>query len=220
MPLQGSLREMSLANLIQVNCQEMRSARLTLANRGHSGEVYFSDGQVVDARLGTRVGAEAVYELLAWDEGSFVLDRDVAAPDKTITEDWRTLLLEGMMHMPERAVVDNKAESNMKEELLTQLRTIDGVTGAVIASSDGVVLDADIADGDGEREAAVAVFVGSAANQLGETLQLDSFAHGVVILRNKRILVLQQPDRYVGLILGESASPTIVASAANQIFKK
>ena len=220
MPLQGSLREMNLANLIQVNCQEMRSARLTLDHAGQIGEVYFSDGQVVHAALGTLVGEPALFELLAWDEGTFVLDRDVHAPEKTVTLGWNELLLEGMKRAAERPVVKSEVEEKMKPDTLAQLKAIDGVTGVVISASDGIVLGADIPESDGEHEAAVAVFIGTAAGQLGETLQLSDFAHAVVMLKNKRLLVLRQPDRYISLVLGEHTSPTIVANAAAEVFKK
>ncbi len=220
MPMQGNLKEMSLATLIQVNCQEMRSARLTLMYHGQKGEVYFSDGQVAHAVLGTHTGEEALYEMLLWDEGSFILDRDLPTSEKTITTNWQELLLEGMKRLPARQAQEKKAQGSMSTEMLAQLKAIEGVTGAVIAASDGVVLAADVPDSDGENEAAVAVFVGSAANQLGETLQLDTFGQGVVALKNMRILVLQQPDRYVGLLLGENASPAIVASTATRVLKK
>lgn len=220
MPLQGSLREMSLANLIQVNCQEMRSAHLTLTANGQEGEVYLSDGQVVHAALGEHIGEEAIYEMLMWENGTFVLDLEKAAPEKSITLGWQQLLLKGMMQLPERQIAPKPAEGNMNPDAMTQLKAIDGVSGAVISSCDGVVLGSDVAESDGENEAAVAVFVGSAANQLGQALQLDAFQHGLVVLKNKRILVLEQPDRYVGLVLGENASPAIVASAATQVLKK
>ncbi len=219
MPLQGNLQEMSLANLIQVSCQEMRSAELTLQRADQIGDVYFSDGQVVHATLGTLRGEEAVYELLTWDNGTFVLDRDVAAPEKTITINWSALLLEGMKRVAERPTI-RKKEETVKPDTLAQLRAIDGVAGAVIAASDGIVLGAEIPGSDGENEAAATVFTGSAAEQLGQALQLGAFGHGLVALKNKRLLVLQQPDRYIGLVLGENASPTIVANAANEVLKK
>ncbi len=220
MSLQGNLKEMSLANLIQVNCQEMRSAHLTLTAHGQQGEVYLSDGQVVHAALGEHVGAEAIYEMFLWEVGSFVLDLDQPPPEKSITVGWQELLLKGMMQMPERQTAEKKVEESMNPDTLSQLKAIDGVSGAVISSCDGVVLGASVPESDGENEAAVAVFIGSAANQLGQALQLDAFQHGLVVLKNKRILVLEQPDRYVGLVLGENASPAIVASAAVQVLKR
>lgn len=219
MPLQGNLKEMSLANLIQVNCQEMRSARLTLTQHGQVGEVFLSDGQVVHATLGAQVGAPAVYEMLFWDAGEFVLDLDIAASEKSIDLRWQDLLLQGMMEAPQRRVVGEPAEEKMNPDILEQLGAIEGVRGAVISANDGVVLGAAVPDSTGESEAAVAVFVGSAANQLGDALQLAAFQHGTVALKSRRILVLEQPDRFIGLVLNENASPAIVASAAEKLFK-
>ncbi|MBM3128015.1 MAG: DUF4388 domain-containing protein [Chloroflexi bacterium] len=218
MPLQGNLQEMSLANLIQINCQEMRSAQLTLTRADQTGEIYFSDGQVVHATLGARRGEDAIYALLAWDDGTFVLDRDVPTPEKTIAAPWGALLLEGMKRVAESPAALTE-EADMRPDALAQLRALNGVAGVVIAASDGIVLGADIPGSDGENEAAAAVFTGSSAEQLGQVLQLGTFGHGLVILKNKRLLILPQPDRYVGLVLGENASPTIVANAASDALK-
>ena len=220
MSLQGSLKEMSLANLIQVNCQEMRSARLTLSSKNQKGEVFLSDGQVVHAAQGSRAGEPAIFEMLAWDEGTFMLELDIAAPERSIAVDWHELLLKGMMQVPERHAADQPARGTVDQAVLARLDAIEGVRGAVISASDGVVLAASLPDSQGENEAAVAVFVGTAANQLGQELLLDSFDHGVVSMENKRVLVLQQPDRYVGLLLGENVSAALVTRAANQVFEK
>jgi predicted regulator of Ras-like GTPase activity (Roadblock/LC7/MglB family) len=230
MPLQGSLRELSLANLIQVNCQEMRSARLALANRSEKGEVYFSDGQVVHAVDDTRSGEEALFHMLLWEDGTFTLDTDVHAPETSIHTPWSDLLLEGMKRLSEWQTeegsstkvqdLDRREEGAMVPGTLTQLKTIDGVTGVVIAACDGVVLASNVPEGDGEREAAVAVFVGAAANQVGEAMQFEAFDQGIVTLKNKRVLVISQPDRYIGLWLAENASPAIVGNAATQILKQ
>ncbi len=219
MPLQGNLDEMSLANLIQVNCQEMRSARLTLTHKGQKGEVYFSDGQVVHASIGDLAGADAVYELLRWDTGSFTLETDVRAPEKSVDTTWSDLLLEGMKRLADWQMVEQTTEAPGAPGILQKLRALEGVAGAVVAACDGVVLAADMPGSDGERESAIAVFVGLAAHQITETLTLGSFSQCVVSLKNKRVLVLEQPDRYYGLWLEENASPAIVSNAAAQVLR-
>jgi predicted regulator of Ras-like GTPase activity (Roadblock/LC7/MglB family) len=219
MPLQGNLDEMSLANLIQVNCQEMRSARLTLTYKGQKGEVYFSDGQIVHASVGTLAGADAIYELLRWDAGIFTLETDVPPPEKSVDTPWSQLLLEGMKQLADWQMVEQKAEGAAAPGILEKLRALNGVGGAVIAACDGVVLAADVQGSDGERESAIAVFVGLMAHQISDTLTLGSFNQCVVTLKNKRVLVLEQPDRYVGLWLEENASPAIVGNAAAQVLK-
>ncbi len=103
MPLQGNLEDMNLANLVQIMCQEMRSARIAVTNSHRSGEIYLSDGQIVHASVGTLSGREALYELLSWDHGTFVFDGDVHAHEKTISAGWNELILGAMMQAAERA---------------------------------------------------------------------------------------------------------------------
>ncbi len=220
MPLQGRLKEMSLANLVQVNCEEMRAARISLAFKGQKGEVYFSDGQVVHAVAGSQTGEEALYTLLMWEDGAFTLETDVHAPDRTIRTPWSELLLEGMKRAAEWQATERKPDPSPASDLLRRLRAIDGVTGAVIAACDGVVLDADMPEGNAEREAAVAVFVGSAAGQIQKNLKLDPFTQGIVTMKNKRMLVLGQPDRFIGLLLADNTSPAIVGNKAADILGK
>ncbi len=224
MPLQGNLKDMSLANLIQINCQEMRTARLSLLHQGKTADIFFSDGQVVHAENETKSGEEVIFQSLSWDDGTFTLDTDVPAPERTINTAWPILLLEGMKRAAEwqreidRAVESLSIEGKKGSDTLSQLKAIDGVAGAVIASSDGVVQSSDIPDSDGEREAAVAVFVGGAARQITDALQLGTFQHGIVFWKNRRVLVLQTSDRYFGLVLGEHGSPALVATAAMRIL--
>jgi predicted regulator of Ras-like GTPase activity (Roadblock/LC7/MglB family) len=89
------------------------------------------------------------------------------------------------------------------------------VSGAVIVARDGTVL-AEAIESDAEKEGAVAVFVGNAADQIGEAMALGSFDWGVVTMGKDRMLVLEQPDFFVGLLLMEKASPALVASEAEE----
>ncbi len=223
MPLQGNLKEMSLANLVQVNCQEMRSAHLTLDQQGQKGEVYLSDGQVVHAALygrtgGKMEGEEALYRLLSWDAGTFTLETETHPPQKTIDRPWQELLLEAMKRLAEWQSIEPPAEAAVTPDVLSRLCAIDGVEGAVITASDGVVLAANMPGSDGEREAAVAVFVGAAAQQMGNSLELGNLTQATVTLKARRVLILAKPDRYVGLWLGTHVSPTIVGNSAAQIL--
>lgn len=102
--LQGSLRSMSLASIIQVNCEERNTGGLHLRNRGKEGRIYFKDGRVVHASLGNTIGTEAVYQLLNWEKGQFRLEMDQAPPLKTIDAGWSELVLEGLRRIDESAV--------------------------------------------------------------------------------------------------------------------
>lgn len=220
MSLTGNLSEISLANLIQVNCQDMRAARLELFHQNYRGELFFSDGQVVHAVQGSLRGIDAVAEMLKWRDGTFSVENETSSPDQSITLSWKELLIEAMK---QSAHVSPMASSELPlppSEPLLALNSIEGVLGHVIAASDGTVLSARIPDTDGESEAAVTVFVGGAAEQIGGTLSLGPLERGLVQGGSSRILVFKQNDRYIGLALREQASPALVATAASQILSR
>jgi predicted regulator of Ras-like GTPase activity (Roadblock/LC7/MglB family) len=230
MALQGSLQDMSVADLIQHNCQEGRTARIDL-RRGGDGQtavLYLEQGQIVHAESQGESGEEIVYRVLAWTEGAFSVEPGQPAPAHTIQRSYAGLLLEGMRRIDEgtaegdasqaagssaggKAGRSSAKEEGSMSERLQGLRSIEGVTGVVIAARDGVVLEHAL-EGDPDKEGAVAVFVGYAAAQVGQSLALGNFEWGTVAIGKETMLVVEQPDFYVGLLLAEKASPALVAS--------
>lgn len=234
MALQGSLQDMSVADLIQHNCQEGRTARIDLRHTtdGRSAAMFLEQGQIVHAESQGESGEEVVYRVLAWAEGTFSVEPGVPAPAHTIQRSYAGLLLEGMRRIDEGVEPPPAAErsdgppagrSSAKEEgsmseRLQGLRSIEGVMGVVIAARDGVVLESAL-DGDPEKEGAVAVFVGYAAAQVGQSLALGDFEWGTVAIGKETMLVVEQPDFYVGLLLEEKASPALVASKLEGVLR-
>jgi len=230
MPLEGSLKELSLPNIIQLNCNEMNTATVGLTHEGQDGLICFADGAIVHAEVGDLIGEEAVYELLSWDHGTFVVRQGEEAPRRTISSNWNSLLLEGIRRVdeaqplqeglaeaePSMASVDDR--DNMSS-LARKLRGIVGVDGTVIISHDGVVFASEI-DGNSEKEGAVAVFVGNAAREVGRALQLEPFDWGLITMGNDRMLVIEQPTFFVGLALGEKASPALVSAEVVKALKE
>jgi CheY-like chemotaxis protein len=227
--VQGNLHSMSLPSIIQINCTERNQARLRIRRRRQEGSIFFADGNIVHATLGSQVGEEAIYALLAWEDGNFELEMDVSAPEQTISTDWSGLLLEGMRRLDEEAaaleeleelevIVGEGVNSEMIQELAQALRQIDSVVGVVITARDGVVLADALNGGDPEKEGAVAVFVGNAADQVAESLALGPFNWGTVTMGKDIMLVMEQPDYHVGLLLDERASPALVAASAERVL--
>jgi predicted regulator of Ras-like GTPase activity (Roadblock/LC7/MglB family) len=229
MPLEGSLNELSLTNIIQVNCNEQNTATVCLVYENKEGLICFSDGAIVHATVEDLVGEEAVYEMLSWPDGSFVVQQGQEAPQRTISSNWNSLLLEGMRRMDEEAAETWESvevgpaevstdEADEMSRLARQLKTISGVEGSVLISHDGVVFASDI-DGNPEKEGAVAVFVGNAAKEVGEGMKLSPFDWGLITMGNERMLVIEQPTFFVGLALGHRASPALVSAEAAKSLK-
>ena len=99
--VRGNLRDLGLASIISINCNEMNRACLQIRHQGRLAAIYFEDGTIVHATLDGQEGKEVVYELLGWKDGSFSLAQGVAPPKRTIQLDWTVLLLEGMRRLGE-----------------------------------------------------------------------------------------------------------------------
>ena len=211
MPLEGSLKDLSLTNLIQLNCQEMNDVKITMEYLGKEGIIFCSAGNIAHAATGPLTGEEAVYELLCWDGGTFHLQNDVTPPEKTIDRNWNSILLEGLQRIDEGEV----SMEDRLNKLAHDLSGMASVGGSVIVARDGTVL-AEAVESNAEKEGAVAVFVGNAADQIGEVLALGPFDWGVVAMGQDRMLVLEQPDFFVGLLLTEKASPALVAAKVEE----
>jgi CheY-like chemotaxis protein/tetratricopeptide (TPR) repeat protein len=98
----GSLTDMGLVDLLQTVDISRKSGVLYVITRVHRGAVYFRDGHVIDAEMGTSLrGEAALYRMLIWNEGSFEVEfRDVRR-DATIAASTQALLMEGMRRVDE-----------------------------------------------------------------------------------------------------------------------
>lgn len=101
MAVEGDLKDIDISSVIQVLCTERRRAGLVLRRRGEEGVIFFDDGEIVHAILGPLEGEEAVYQLLAWRDGTFRMTDKVRTPAKTIRLNWNHLLIEGMRKLDE-----------------------------------------------------------------------------------------------------------------------
>ena len=151
MGMQGNLRDMTVADLIQHNCQDRKTAELQIQNGNQQAVMYFKDGKVVHARFGGQVGEEVIYRVLDWSEGSFNLESGVEAPKTTIKRSWSGLLLEGAKRVDERKPMPTSSEpeptlhieeTHMAPKLDDVLKEmsaeIDGYMASVVVGMDGI----------------------------------------------------------------------------------
>lgn len=118
MGMQGNLRDMAIADLIQHNCQDRKTAQLKIEHSGQQAILYFMDGNVAHAVLGNQTGEEVVYQILHWEDGVFDLKTGVKPPKKTITRNWSGILLEGARRLDEKIVGEDsvKGKQNIHPE--------------------------------------------------------------------------------------------------------
>lgn len=236
MSLQGHLRDMNVAELIQHVCEEGKTARVEIdrAGNGQHAALFIERGRLVHAQMGGSKGEEVAYAILGWEDGTFNVEPDVTPPETTIQRSHTALLLEGMRRLDEgRGQGEGMAAPIEMESVVSQetgappastdlvvaaLRRIAGVEQVVVAGGDGIVL-AHEGSGNPEKQAAAAVFVGHTADQVGELLGLGSSHWSTVAISKETVLVMKKHDYYLGLVLAERASPAFVASQALAVLR-
>jgi hypothetical protein len=95
MGIAGSIKEIGIADLIQQNCLDRKKSKLTIKYMDRQAILYFNDGSVVDAIMGDISGEEVIYKILEWEDGTFLIEKNVEAPRRTIKNTWAGLILEG-----------------------------------------------------------------------------------------------------------------------------
>ena len=221
MAVKGKLSDMSLASLISVNCNEMNQASLLLYREDKEGSIFLTDGNVVHAVLDSFIGKEAVYEMLTWEDGEFELKKNVEPPERTITAGWSSLLLEGMHRIDENAAeledlngLDKQYEKKEKDEMAAKrsealadtlsemLASSTDIEGAVVVSSDGLVIASQIPKGlDESRMGASAAALFGLSKRTTPELGRGNFTQNLIQGKEGNIIIVSIGENavFVGL---------------------
>ncbi len=95
MELRGTLRDFSLADIIQLVAFGQKTGILRVVWPGGEASIHFVRGEVVHARSPNHMGEEAVYELFRVEDGQFEFhNSSEPPPQRTITVDATNLVME------------------------------------------------------------------------------------------------------------------------------
>lgn len=96
-----------------------------------------------------------------------------------------------------------------------------GVRGVLRVALEGTILGK-AGEVDAEQDAALAAFLGAAGGQLGQALEMGALQYSTVTFgtANRPMLLLRQPDAFLGLILDSGISPTHVISKLQHLRRK
>jgi Domain of unknown function (DUF4388) len=108
MSLQGSLKHLQLADVIQLISVSGKTGMFHLKKDDHVGQIYLKDGNIVHAELDEIKGEEAVYELAIWNDGEFNFEPDVEPKVKTVSKSNTNLLMEAARRLDEWRVLSRK----------------------------------------------------------------------------------------------------------------
>lgn len=108
MSFQGSLRELNLADVIQLVSSSEKTGKFTLTRDDEEGALYLKQGRIVHARLGDLVGEEAVHALASWTSGEFHFAPDDETEHVSVHKSNARLLLEAAHQNDEWRVLSRK----------------------------------------------------------------------------------------------------------------
>ena len=104
--IEGSLKQMSIADLLQVLGQNRRTGTLSLEHGDERGDILLANGVPVNARFGIVEGEKALFRLIAWKEGTFAFVPAASHPGPTrIRRGMEEALLEGLRQADESAAL-------------------------------------------------------------------------------------------------------------------
>jgi len=119
MALVGNLKDLKLPSLIQLNCMERNTAKLTIEYGSKYGFIYFEGGQVVHAEFGQDIGESAVTKLMGLYSGKFKVEGIARPPAKTIKKHWNNLLLDSLHQLDDSEDSPERKYNHLFERLLT-----------------------------------------------------------------------------------------------------
>jgi len=109
----GDLKQVSVADLLQLLGANRRSGTLSLSTPSGAGEVHLMDGEVVDAVYRRVDGEKALMRLLGENEGSFAFAGGSSVTLRRIERSSQALLMDGMRQLDEtKTLSDSLALGN------------------------------------------------------------------------------------------------------------
>lgn len=108
MSFQGSLRELQLADIVQLVSSSGKTGKFTLVHDDEQGELYLKQGRIVHAQVGDVAGDEAVYLLASWASGDFSFTPDAETDRVTIQKSNTRLIMEAAHQHDEWRVLARK----------------------------------------------------------------------------------------------------------------
>ena len=126
MALTGHLSDLSLSELIEFFCNQRKLGLLNVHYPKGSGSFYLQNGSVVDARIGSLRGIDAVYFALTLPNAPFEFKGAAESSERTINQPWTRSVLKGLRRLDEGIVpldafsedsVENKS-AELKEKCL------------------------------------------------------------------------------------------------------
>ena len=125
-----------LAEILQSTCGARSTGQITFRSDGSYGYIFLQQGQVLHAVCGNVEGDEAVYQMLTWAPGMYVMNEDILPQHRTITLTWEQLLFEGARRADVGEVAPHSVEPITTASPTTAIRAKDSQPKLIISRGD------------------------------------------------------------------------------------
>jgi hypothetical protein len=143
--LRGSLAFTTLTDVLQFLNTTGRTGELWLEGGpdGHAARVFFDRGTVYHAQEGASTGIDALVELLAWVEGTFIFAAEKRTPTVTIEVNLQSALVEAARRLDERRRdIAERDSKNAPQRLIDAFAESSEVLAAIVMDPGGTAIAA------------------------------------------------------------------------------
>jgi predicted regulator of Ras-like GTPase activity (Roadblock/LC7/MglB family) len=229
----GSVANLSLSDLIQLQSHKQFSGLIRVYHGGLDGDLYLEAGELVHAEIGGIWGEEAAYHIISWVSGEFHVQESVSPPRRTITKKLTRLLLEFHQRLDEAvrdgsvlaqsealpSITRNLEATGSKMSALSQkiVTAVPSVRRAVLITSDGTPID----DGSPEAEslAARSIYLATMlANPISSTFGLGDLAVALLESDAEPLVVFRNKDKFLVIQAEEDAALDKIETGIRRLF--
>ncbi len=112
MSLKGSLTSINLADIIQLVSNSRQTGRFVLTRgNGLKGYIYLKAGEIVHAEVEEFSGEDAIFTLISWSDGEFVIEEGEFNVPTTVQRPITSLLMEAARRIDEWKLLNRKIGS-------------------------------------------------------------------------------------------------------------
>ncbi|MCC6128711.1 MAG: DUF4388 domain-containing protein [Acidobacteria bacterium] len=153
MAFQGSLKELPLADIVQLVAVAGKTGMFALTRGSEAGAVYIQGGQITHSKVGDIEGEDAIYALSLWNSGEFQFSPGVESEIRTITRSNTNLLMEAARRSDEWKILSKKipatdyVPSLLAPPGMSEPVTLTPIEWLVVTKTDGQRSIDDIAKG-------------------------------------------------------------------------
>ena len=150
--ISGDLENTRCPEIIKILSLGKRSGRLYLTNGSDSGNIFFTDGEVIHAQCGSLNGIKAVQEIAVWASGEYRFFVDEPADMQTVIMGIDEVLAETTSHLRQMdkitsLIPSSSAVYTLEPDIRDKEVQLKSIQWRVLTAIDGKKSIADIAQG-------------------------------------------------------------------------